>query len=72
MRGMKRKIVSCDLCGKDITNSNERYKFKKYESSYANMEDFECMKWSRMDMCKLCFFDLLIFVGKRKDGADNE
>ena len=44
---MKLKIIKCDICGKDITNEDIRYKFKQYENSYVNYEDFEFQKWSR-------------------------
>ena len=70
---MKRKVTTCDICRKDITDARTKYKFKEYESNYVNMEDFEFTKWKRCDMCLSCFFDLLQFVkDKRKGGADNE
>lgn len=35
---MKRKIIECDICYKDITTDNRKYKFKQYESEYFNFE----------------------------------
>lgn len=59
---MKRKIIQCDICGKDITNEDIRYKFNQYKYSY-----FEFTKWSRLDMCSHCFSKLIIFVNLRND-----
>lgn len=59
---MKLKMIKCDICGKDITNETFRYKFKQYENSYANFEDFEFQKWSKLDMCKDCFKKLQGFT----------
>ena len=27
---MKRKVVTCDICGKDITDDDSRYRFREY------------------------------------------
>lgn len=59
---MKVKMITCDTCGKDITNEDIRYKFKQYENSYANYEDFDFTKWSKLDMCDECFLKLQGFV----------
>lgn len=59
---MKLKIIKCDICGKDITNEDIRYKFKQYENSYVNYEDFEFQKWLRLDMCEECYKQLQGFV----------
>lgn len=55
---MKLKMIKCDICDKDITNEDIRYKFKQYENSHINYDDFEFTKWSRLDMCKDCFLKL--------------
>lgn len=69
---MKRKIITCDLCGKDITDAKRRYRFKRYESTYANFDNFEWAKWERCDMCHDCYYGLLGFVDKRRrESADN-
>ena len=67
---MKTTIVKCDICSKDITKSDIRYKFKMYENSYVNYEDFEFNKWTKLDMCNDCFNKLQQFV--RKPGKINE
>lgn len=59
---MKLKIIKCDICGKDITNEDIRYKFKQYENSYVNYEDFDFAKWSKLDMCEECFLKLQTFI----------
>lgn len=59
---MKLKMIKCDTCGKDITNEDIRYKFKQYENSYVNYEDFDFTKWSRLNMCAECFLKLQGFV----------
>ena len=66
---MKLKIIKCDVCGKDITNEDIRYKFKQYENSYANYEDFDFTKWSKLDMCEECFLKFQGFITEelRKD-----
>lgn len=65
---MKLKIIKCDICGKDITNEDIRYKFKQYENSYVNYEDFEFQKWSRLDMCEECYKQLQEFVIRKLRG----
>lgn len=52
---MKRKIRICDICGADISGVDIRYKFKGYENSYVNYDDFGFQKWSKLDMCEECF-----------------
>lgn len=64
---MKVTMVRCDICGKDITNEDIRYKFKQYENSYVNYEDSEFTKWSRLDMCEDCFKRLQGFVTEELD-----
>ena len=59
---MKVKMIKCDICGKDITNEDIKYKFKQYENSYVNYEDFDFTKWSKLDMCEECFLKLQGFV----------
>ncbi len=59
---MKRKIIECDICHKDITTDNRRYKFKQYENEYFNFELPEFSKWNKLDMCEECFKKLQQFV----------
>lgn len=68
---MKRKIIICDLCGKDITHEDERYRFKKYEYTYMNMETLDFLKWERLDMCEHCYSSLLRYIAENKRRTDN-
>ncbi len=65
---MKRKVVTCDICGKDITGADSKYRFKHYENSYVNYDDFEFNKWTKLDMCDECYEKFCQFVrdGKRQ------
>lgn len=57
---MKAKRITCDICGKDITAADFRYKaktkIKEYEDTYMNQEDFDFTKWKKLDICNLCMF----------------
>lgn len=59
---MKKTIVQCDICGKDITCDDVRFKFKKYENTYVNYDDFEWQKWDKLDMCSVCYRLFLEFI----------
>lgn len=71
---MKRKIITCDVCGADITNDEKRYKFKKYQSDYVNWEEPDWAKWNKLDMCESCYQKFIRFVTteqrERKSGAE--
>lgn len=49
---MTYKVTRCDICNEDISSADVKYKFKRYENSYANYADFEFIKWSKLDMCE--------------------
>lgn len=57
---MKIKATLCDVCGKDITDADKRYKFKKYTRDYY--EDTQCKK---MDMCISCYVKLIDFINEK-------
>lgn len=59
---MKKKMIICDICGKDITCEDRRYKFKWYDNDYCNYDDFEYTKWTRLDMCEDCYKRFIEFV----------
>lgn len=63
---MKRTIQTCDLCGQDISSCDIKYKFKKYENCYANFDDFEWTKWTKLDMCVDCYLKLNTFIHRSK------
>lgn len=64
---MKYKVIKCDICHKDITYDDIRYKFKGYEENYVNFDDFEFNKWTRLDMCERCFRKFQQFVREEKE-----
>lgn len=68
---MKRKVITCDICEKDITNVSEKYKFKKYENTYVNFDDWECAKWRKLDMCTECYIRFIDFVKENNRSGNN-
>lgn len=62
---MKVKKILCDICGRTIPYGDTRYKFKKFENTYVNYDDFEFKKWSKLDMCEKCYCKFLYFVKER-------
>lgn len=73
---MRYKIVKCDICGKDMTNDEHQYKFKRTEHRPIFDDWGEVCAtrrvWKKLDMCELCYQDLKSFVAGnnqlRKDG----
>lgn len=64
---MTYKVTRCDICGTDISGSDVKYKFKRYENSYVNYDDFEFQKWSKLDMCEDCYKNLLRFIQEHRE-----
>ena len=69
---MKRKIVTCDICEKDITDEDIRYKFKQYHNHYGNYDDFEFLKWTNLDMCYECHERFVKFVREMKGEKNHD
>lgn len=69
---MRYKIEVCDVCGKDITGEDIKYKFKRYENSYANSDCFEFNKWTKLDMCKNCYKKFFEFVNERRTNINDQ
>lgn len=67
---MKKTILQCDICGKDITCDDVRFKFKKYENTYVNYDDFEWQKWNKLDMCSVCYCRFLEFIIKEREQTE--
>lgn len=57
---MKRKTITCDICGADMTNSITKFKFKSY--------DVRADGWKKCDICTSCYIALknIIFKNKRE------
>lgn len=66
----KKTMIYCDICGRDISHEDIRFKFKCYGNNYVNWNDFEFSKWSKSDfskwskadICKDCYIKFLEFV----------
>lgn len=58
------RAVFCDVCGRNITDENIKYKFKRYES-YSNYIGFEYSKRTKLDMCEDCYRKFCEFVNDR-------
>ena len=61
----------CDICGANISDAAIKYKFKKYESTYSNCDDWEFNKWSKLDMCAKCYYHFEDFVKQRKEEVES-
>lgn len=67
---MKRKIIECDVCHKDITNARIRYKFKRRNNYLTHFNEPDPPKWDKLDMCATCFFKLKNFCLREDKGSD--
>lgn len=69
---MKRKVITCDICGKDMTTEDIRYKgrLKEYKNTYANQENFDFQKWTRLDVCNNCMFEFVKFIKRSDSNAE--
>lgn len=54
---MKRKIIECDICNKEITEAKERYEFKRYRK-YVFFSKPPEIELRKLDMCEACFSKL--------------
>lgn len=62
---MKRTIITCDMCGKNITYADTKYKFKRY--NIMNYGRSEFLKWKKMDMCEECYKKLEHYIPHQID-----
>ena len=66
---MKRKLLICDVCGKEIDKGDTRIKAKMREAdSWFNEELWEAQKWGKLDICTRCFDKMCIYIKTRSDG----
>lgn len=54
---MKRKIIECDICHKEITKAKERYEFKRFRKYVFFFSPPE-IELRKLDMCEACFSKL--------------
>lgn len=54
---MKRKIIECDICHREITKAKERYEFKRYRKYVFCFSPPE-IEVRKLDMCEVCFSKL--------------
>lgn len=59
---MKRKIIECDVCYKDITRARKRYKFKCNE----DLPSFSRER-TKLYMCEDCFNKFQQFVKEERN-----
>lgn len=61
---MKRKIIECDICYKDITRARKKYKFKCNEelSSFGQER-------TKLNMCEECFEKFRQFVKEERNSS---
>lgn len=57
---MKRKIITCDICGKEITKGETRYRFKECYSLHTYFGDQEYC--NKLDICQCCYDKFIKFV----------
>lgn len=62
---MKRKIIECDICYKDITRARKRYKFKCNEELPSFGETLR--ERNKLDMCEECFKKFQQFVKEERN-----
>lgn len=68
---MKKTVIFCDICKKDISHEDKRYRFKKYDITYINYDDFEWNKWTKLDMCHDCYCGFLAYLISTKRSDNN-
>lgn len=61
---MKKKVIICDICGDDITDSDLRFRFKEYGKVSSIF--YECKYKEKLDMCEWCYKRLCRFVSEEK------
>lgn len=59
---MKKKFIECDVCKKEITKGEIRYKFKEHGSFHTYYGDVYYN--DKLDMCVNCYNKFIEFVNK--------
>ena len=75
---MRRRIIQCDICGRDMTTDDNQYRFKRrdirwvWDNSGVCHTSYAKRVWNKLDMCETCYEDLKSFIlgnnQLRKDG----
>lgn len=69
---MKRKIIECDICHREITKAKERYEFNRYRKYVSFFSPPEIEK-RKLDVCEACFSKLQdLCLQENKRGKNNE
>ena len=68
---MRRKVIICDICGKEINKGDARIKAKIREpDSYVNYDLWESGKWEKLDICTHCLNEMSIYIKTKGRGAE--
>ena len=68
---MRRKVIICDICGKEINKGDARIKAKIREpDSYVNYDLWESDKWEKLDICTHCLNEMSIYIKTKGRGAE--
>ena len=60
---MRREVIICDICGKEINKGDARIKAKIREfDSWANDMLWESQKWKKLDICTHCLNEMSIYI----------
>lgn len=69
---MKKKMVVCDICGREIRPNEDRFKFKHYSIYYIPYGGWVSESWKRKDICIDCYKDFLSFIKNKEKVDKNE
>lgn len=58
---MKQTIINCDICGKNITYENKKFKIIK---QYKNSQSTKFPKFYKMDICEKCNRSLQFYISR--------
>ena len=65
---MRREVLTCDMCGKEMSKGDARIKAKiRQKDSYANEGFWESEKWKKLDICTHCLNEMRIYIKTRSD-----
>lgn len=59
---MKKTIIQCDICRREIKPNEDRFKFKHYSIDHMPYGGWDSECWKRKDICEDCFDKFKEFV----------